>query len=81
MWYQLKTQYENSTSQIGEIVKLSIHGTYCPDKSLISYSSDEIENNPNWVKVYPCIECNGFGVKSLYGHIIKCNSCNGTKLE
>ena len=50
-WYQLVTQYEGSDAKLGEVVKLSRYGEYCPDNSLRGYSKDEIENNECWNRI------------------------------
>jgi hypothetical protein len=50
-WYKLANQYPNSSASVGEVVKLSLHGEYCPDQSLRGYTKEEIENNPCWVRI------------------------------
>ena len=50
-WYKLVTQYPNSSAEVGEVVKLSMHNEYCPDNSLRGYTREEIETNNCWVRI------------------------------
>ena len=49
--YMLANQYPKSSAELGEVVRLSLHGEYCPDNSMRGYTREEIENNPNWLRI------------------------------
>ncbi len=56
--YTLITQYDGSSAELGEVVRLTIHGEYCPENSLRGYTREEIETNKCWELIYgKCDSC------------------------